>query len=339
MDISDNEKKERIALAEDLDDVFFYLFALILLRKKSNKDFDITDLTDTVIQRYKDVLVRFGYDLEKSNAYLNQYVENTVESIVESTVSNISDLYYLSSDRAEYIAENEANSVKNFVAFQTAIKQGKTKKKWITKRDSLVRHTHTIVDGEEIGIYDAFEVGDCFMLYPKDIINGTARECVNCRCVLEYSGASEPKEEVEKKEIVASVDEMHIGTTDDMLHIGTTDDEYLHIGAVTDMLHIGTTDDPISDLKDSIEKSEQFELIENIKRKKFEDIGDFKPLEVLGIFMALGYKSDESGNNYTVEIDEQTTFEYYDDDPPYYVYRHKGEAIVLNIDGSKREDS
>ena len=39
------------------------------------------------------------------------------------------------------------------------------------------------MNGEQIGIFDDFEVGDCLMAYPKDP-KGKAEEIVNCRCSL-----------------------------------------------------------------------------------------------------------------------------------------------------------
>lgn len=55
--------------------------------------------------------------------------------------------------------------------------------------DRRVRHTHEMVDGETIGIYDAFEVGDALMMFPKDDSLGAGQEEIaNCRCVVEYSG-------------------------------------------------------------------------------------------------------------------------------------------------------
>lgn len=315
MDISEAEIRERIRLAEEVDDVFFFLFALILMQRATNKDFDLDNLTQSTIIRYKEALVRFGYNLEKANFYLNGYVEEITPPIVKTTIEHIDDPYYTSEDRAKSIAENEANSVKNYVAYKNAVKEGMTRKRWITKRDKFVRHTHLMVDDKEIGIKDYFQVGDSLMLYPKDIIHGEEKECVNCRCVLQYTG----KKQMKPEEVKASVDEMHIGTTDDLLHIGTTDDK-LHVGTTDDLLHIGTTDDKLH--------------VAGILERFVSNMGVialYTPAELKIMFIEQGYAVAEEGEEYKIDLGNG---EYLVFKGTYFIYHTKDMEIKLDLKGN-----
>ena len=119
--------------------------------------------------------------------YLTGYVQEFSEQIVETTQEHFEDEWYLSDDRAIFVAENEANTTFNYLEYKKAVKSGKTKKRWVTMRDRHVRHTHQLVDGKTIGINDVFLVGDSEMFYPKDTTFGaSANEIVNCRCSIKY---------------------------------------------------------------------------------------------------------------------------------------------------------
>ena len=97
------------------------------------------------------------------------------------------DPYYYSLDRARYMAENESNTSWNHSDFANAIKQGKTRKKWVDVRDNRERETHRRVGGMIIPISELFMVGSSFMLYPKDPSYGApASEICGCRCTVKY---------------------------------------------------------------------------------------------------------------------------------------------------------
>lgn len=198
MAISEKEATKRIALARSIEKAFKHLFNLVnaylMLAQEPQRGY----LADTTIQRYIDALEENGYDLSGFDAFLGNYVNDISNSIVDTTIENSGDSYYISDDRAVYIAENEANAIANNVEYRRAIEKGYTKKTWITKRDKKVRHTHTIADGQTVGILEPFSIGADFMMYPKDYetYGASACEIVNCRCVCKYSGLGEPKEVV-----------------------------------------------------------------------------------------------------------------------------------------------
>lgn len=187
MELTEEQKEERIALAYDLQKVFNDLFTLISALLVAGMSVDYDMLSGIAVMRYLDALKTQGIDLDDKYYTLNDYVARIVSEIVLATKEKEKDAYYLSGDRATNIAENESNVIFNNVDMQKAIDKGYTKKEWRTFRDNRVRHTHTMVDGVTIGIYDAFHVGNSEMLFPKDDSMGAdAKEIVNCRCVLKY---------------------------------------------------------------------------------------------------------------------------------------------------------
>lgn len=56
-------------------------------------------------------------------------------------------------------------------------------KRWVTRRDEHVRHTHHEADGQTVRSSDPFFVGGVPMMYPANR-SGPAEEVFNCRCVM-----------------------------------------------------------------------------------------------------------------------------------------------------------
>lgn len=185
MGISDKQKKERIALAEELEDIFDYLFLIIMSSSLINKDLVIPELYDLVSNRYTD-LVKTLPDIEENDEYIETYIKDISKEIVDATVNHIKDSYYTSEDRATLIAEEESNTVYNYVDELRAMAQGKTKKTWVTMGDNRVRGTHQDVDRVTIGIFEKFRVGDSLMMRPRDPA-GSPKEVIGCRCWIEYT--------------------------------------------------------------------------------------------------------------------------------------------------------
>ena len=158
------------------------------VQKEVGDPFDTFFLIAMTVQWVRDAIEGFGIDLD-GISYLPQYIENLSQEVVEATIKNIDDSYYLSNDRAKYVAENEANTIQNGVDFGNAVKQGKTKKTWHTMEDRHVRPTHADVDKATIPIDAPFHVGHSLMMYPKDAetFGASPEEYVNCRCTVTYS--------------------------------------------------------------------------------------------------------------------------------------------------------
>lgn len=182
MELTEEQKEKRIKASKRIEDMMLFLFSLLSVMKEYSYE-NLEFVVSQVKNQYSDVL---SVSMEMDE-YLNGYVNDFSEQIVETTQNHMDDEWYLSDDRAMFVAENEANTTFNYLEYKKAIESGKKKKRWITMRDRHVRHTHQLVEGKTIGINDVFLVGDSEMFYPKDTTFGaSAREIVNCRCSIKY---------------------------------------------------------------------------------------------------------------------------------------------------------
>lgn len=182
MDLTDEEKEKRIEVAEALDDLMLFLFALIALMIESNAiDKDYISLQ--INNRYMEILQRYmGVD-----DYLEDYIRQFSNTFIQTTFDSLGDSWYLSSDRARFIAENESESAWEYNEYKQAKNNGKTSKQWVDIGDKKERETHREVGGTVIPIDDVFAVGNSLMRFPKDVYYGAeAKEIVNCRCHARY---------------------------------------------------------------------------------------------------------------------------------------------------------
>ena len=184
MDLTDEQKEERVSFSEDAEDTIMFILALISVMS----GFDSVDedyLTETLTTSYLGVIGAYtGID-----EYLEIYASEFATDFIGTTLENIEDVWYLSNDRAMFNAENEANTVLNYKDYVNAIASGKTMKTWVTFGDSRVRKTHRAVDGKTIPIKDLFEVGKAFMRFAKDtsMAQNHPEEIISCRCSVEYN--------------------------------------------------------------------------------------------------------------------------------------------------------
>lgn len=182
MDLTKEQKSERISLARKLEDVMLFLFALIAVMQEYEKQ-DMEYAANRAKERILSALNEYMFP----DIYLEEYVDNLTKSIIDTTVKNQEDEWFLSNDRAMLIAENESNTGFNYDEYRQAVLEGKTRKRWKTEGDSKVRRSHKEVDGVTIGIDELFSVGSSLMRYPKDISMGAGMEEVaNCRCTIKY---------------------------------------------------------------------------------------------------------------------------------------------------------
>lgn len=225
MQISEEQKQKRIRLANLLLADVLFLFALS--KVNNDKQYLVKSFQNRYTESVKSVV--------KQDKELSRYIRKVCENIVDTTLKDTkkpSDLtdsagteYRTSVDRAMNIAENEANSILNNEEYRSAIKNGCTKKKWISFGDERVRTDHADVDGEVVDIYKPFHVGGYLMMFPKDDSLGAGlEEIVNCRCSVEYL-----------QDRVIVLDDKAIGTEDSgkkpTLFVDVTE-EYLKAGKV-----------------------------------------------------------------------------------------------------------
>ena len=214
--ITNPQKARRILLAEELENWFMDLF--------DEEYEDILDGTfranqeiyvDRIIDKYLEIT---GVSMTATDEYSKSVVDKAVKSAVEiqdTTWRNIvaikgSDAQedsiaefikggiaigttlfatdvikrWLSQDRANLIALNEANWKWNNEEYFDAQENNKTKI-WHTALDERVRLTHISLEGVELPINEPFHVGSSLMQFPCDP-NGAMSEIANCRCTLEY---------------------------------------------------------------------------------------------------------------------------------------------------------
>lgn len=180
MDLSEEEKKRRVAIAEDLEIIFLYFFLLYQENADGNYESMIAEKYIEVAKKH----LKFA----ETPAYISDHATEFAENLVRATREHESDKYYVSQDRAMVNSENEANILGNYSLQTEAIKSGKKYKTWFTMADDRVRHTHNEIDRTMISIFDLFQVGDSIMAYPMDTTyNAEEKEIINCRCVVHYS--------------------------------------------------------------------------------------------------------------------------------------------------------
>ena len=182
MDLTKEEIEERIALAEKLEENFLFVLALLFTMVQYNS------------VNYEQIRNRFEKSYLKAingtivaDDYISQYIRNFSYDITDSTKAHADDMYYYSSDRAIFMAENESLTCWNHQEFVDAIKSRKRKKQWMDVRDKKERETHLQVGRTVKPIEQPFVVGDSLMQYPKDnSLGASGSQIVNCRCTIKY---------------------------------------------------------------------------------------------------------------------------------------------------------
>ncbi len=192
MYLTDSEKEERKDFAKAIFSVLSVLLTIVLAKEtiiKANGGEHDTQYYEDYI---KDNLLPLYREVFGSDKFSSQ-IDTFASEFVETTIRNIGKKYFTSDDRAIVNAEQQTNATFNRDEYEKAVDSGKTQKMWITKHDMRVRHTHVEADGQTVAIDKPFEVGGCELRFPCDPL-GSAKEIVNCRCQVIYTGL--PKEDI-----------------------------------------------------------------------------------------------------------------------------------------------
>lgn len=205
MQLSNTQKKERIALAEELEDVMLFFFSLVLLIDEFSymQAISTVDVKQQLKDRVYGVVEKYTQITDEVREFLDEFVDEVNDTTTEHLVVLLalmrnresadsdkrkSEEFYLSDDRARLLGEEESNTIFNAVDFAKAKKLGYKYKTWITMRDNRVRHTHALVDDRTIPIDDLFLVGNSYMRFCRDDYYGASpREIIGCRCSIRYS--------------------------------------------------------------------------------------------------------------------------------------------------------
>lgn len=93
------------------------------------------------------------------------------------------DVPMISRWRGALIARTETHGAANFGADAAAKETGLTlRKEWVAAQDERTRLSHSVLDGDTVGMDDAFSNG---MMYPGDP-SGPPEEVINCRCAVSH---------------------------------------------------------------------------------------------------------------------------------------------------------
>lgn len=202
MELTEKQRKERIDLAYLLEDILIVYFMLYYESLSNNAMPEVT-VRQNLMYDFYDKLSDADYFGKDAEPMLDKYISDFVDEISEATKSNMEKTpddydytgdkpYWVSDDRAKFIAENEANTLCNNKDFVEAKKSGKTHKIWMAFPDDRVRPTHVQANGSKVPIDDYFSVGGALMLFPKDTESefSTAsdfpEEVIGCRCSIKY---------------------------------------------------------------------------------------------------------------------------------------------------------
>lgn len=189
-DMPQDEVEKRVALGIDLNKVFRNLFILMATAEVIDELENKRDtFADYAYSGYIDAMQDNGYDVDPTGTgYIELYSKSRCKEIVDTAILHKADSFYGSLEHSMLISEDESSAVVNYYDQLSAISSGMKYKTWITMQDKNVRHSHNLLDGQTIGIYQPFHLQGGDMMFPMDVSLGVnKREVYNCRCFLEYS--------------------------------------------------------------------------------------------------------------------------------------------------------
>lgn len=183
MELSEQEKRRRIALAEDLEDDFLEIFILLFTMQQ----YHMLNW-EKARKKFEDAYIKNVSKVFKPDKDFEVYIKKFSYDIIDATKNHASDPYYYSEDRCRMISCNESNNSMSYREFDIAVESGKTMKEWVDIRDRKERKTHREVGGTRKPINEPFLVGDSLMMYAHDGVTFGAdvKELANCRCTTKY---------------------------------------------------------------------------------------------------------------------------------------------------------
>lgn len=185
MGISKEQKKRRIRMAYAIADIYYRAFELV----QTQNEFDLLNFAAVAIYIRSELLKTYEKETGKPNdQYLQDHALQQASEIVRVTKNRIDEPYFTSDDRADVIAENDANSVIGYDELQSAIEEGYALKTWHGMLDKREREAHIEMEGITIPIEEPFDVSGSLLMMPGDwSLDPDPDMVVNCRCWLTYS--------------------------------------------------------------------------------------------------------------------------------------------------------
>lgn len=200
MQLTETQKKNRKDLALILEDILTIIFELIYVESSLGFVDKTVIRQEFINQIYENIdNEEFFEDEEQFEDYLFDLMDEMIDQTIKNLEEKPNDYdytgetpYWVSNDRAQFVAENEANTLYNTREYKEAKEQGLTHKVWMAYPDNRVRPTHIDANGLKVPIGSYFEVGEAQMLYPKDVSSKYStgaehpEEVINCRCTIKY---------------------------------------------------------------------------------------------------------------------------------------------------------
>lgn len=189
-DLPEKEIEKRIGFAVDLERVFRDVFILMIVAEMAGElESKADEFSNKAYDGYIQSMDDNGFPTDKTgNGYIELYAKTRCKDIVDTAILHKADAFYGTLEHTIAISEDEGMAVGNYYEQLDMISVGMKYKTWITMRDKNVRHSHELMDGKTIGIFQPFHLQGGDMMFPMDrSLNCNPREVYNCRCICEYS--------------------------------------------------------------------------------------------------------------------------------------------------------
>lgn len=187
MEVSDEQKKQRVDMAYDLYLLFYMILTAIKADYATDEEVNL-DLYSSLLSTKLYNEVFSNTNNLGSSEVIAAYIPMLCSQIVETTMNHIDSDYYTSQNRGINIAKTEANVFLNADDYEGISGEGYTYKIWCTQGDARVRDIHKVMEGTRVPINEYFVLdnGD-MLLYPCDVsMNPSDESIANCRCSLDY---------------------------------------------------------------------------------------------------------------------------------------------------------
>ena len=192
MRITEEQKRQRIRLAEAFQNEFIYAMSLMFYTKPDMNA--VNEIRDRYIRCLESlgIGVAIATSLADREQMLRMQAEKFAIDIVAATKRHEDDPYFFSEDRARLMSEDQANFIGDMSDYADAIESGMRFKTWQTVGDNRVRDSHEEVEGMTIPIGEAFVLQGGMLLHPHDDSLGCSDdELCGCRCSLSFSATEE----------------------------------------------------------------------------------------------------------------------------------------------------
>lgn len=185
MRISEKQKRNRVALAEKLEDAMISMLAeMFYADQYGSSSYD--DAYEKAVAEY---LMAIQMLIGEPDDYLISHAKETIANTLSVLFKHRDDPYYYSNDRARAIAEDQANQIYAYTEYEEILDDPSIRyKTWNTIIDGRERDSHHEANGLTIPILEPFELRGGYLQFPGDGSLGCSEEeLVRCRCSLSFS--------------------------------------------------------------------------------------------------------------------------------------------------------